>query len=583
MLIKNQDFIEKLIINGKICSLEAIPANLKVLKLAENNLGKLPLEKLISIFKNLPKSLEALDLSDNNFSLAIISKVFVLLPANLKSLNLSGNNLRLATAQDSQCLENFKLLPCNLEILNIANNTISDYTPEQFLKLIKNIPCSLLKLDLSLNSISRLSYQTVIRALQHLPKKITVLDLGFNVLSSYSNQDLLKIFAALPKNIFFLYIAGNELDRLSFIEMQNLIEALPKKLESLDLGHNNLSKFSAQKLQAILKSLPKSLNYLDLSGNNFSRYPVKELSEIFTNLPDNLHILLLTFNGLDKYNNDELIEIFASLPKSLTQLGLGLNNLLHEKNKTFSEYLYGLFQTPDNGLTFLNQLKSSINSISFESDTIDLRQLTDILEDNYGLTQFIITRYEGVNYQKLKDILSRNRSYIISLLGQGMACRQSSLYKLPPGLAAKIYSFASPNNLEFATAFNNIIKARNRSLEIMKSKEAEVGESYELQPLLDNSIKLLDQYIERIEISDFTHGFCFFKNSQARSRAANYKLALDLRERLFNNPCEKVFASLNQLLNRRRELIGANQYAQLSIFSKNIIRGELKSIIKFYK
>ena len=68
----------------------------------------------------------------------------------------------------------------------------------------------------------------------------------------------------------------------------------------------------------------------------------------------------------------------------------------------------------------------------------------------------------------------------------------------------------------------------------------------------DNLGKKLQRYIDRIELHRagngspvYSHGFYFFKQSRAKNRAANYKLAVKLRDELESSlPVSHIFSEL---------------------------------------
>lgn len=295
-----------------IALLKSIPLSIRHLKLANNGLDKgIVEEDLRQIYLALPRHLESLDLSQNQFSKA---DVITALPDKLRTLKL--NRCHIGGNELSSILP---LLPASLTSLEVKENPkiLTHFTSPQ-----GTLACKNLKLDISSNEFKTDNQRPPYKSLEWHCE---------NFLSK------------LPNEVIALNFKYS-----NFLEIISANVEFPKHLTELGLGASILTVNERRVSLGGLSQL-KVIKF-DLSPNGYMyriyrqgvKYTPKRLS--FEHIPQMVNELDLSHNYLGALNEHELISLLSTIPGHIRIIHLDHNGLFHGKTITEADALFQKIQ-----------------------------------------------------------------------------------------------------------------------------------------------------------------------------------------------------------------------------------------------
>ena len=324
------------------------------------------------IVKNIPDSLEHLDLGYNIIDEQFIRSVLDNIPNSLKSLGLLGSEI-----YDPEAI----VIAENLHRLNFTS---------------LNLECNLIEIE-GARGIARNLHQS----------KLTSLNLNQNGIESDGAE---AISVALPHSeLLTLDIAGNDIDDRGVIAIAKSLDS--SKLITLNLGGNEIGFLGAREIATHLSD--SQLTCLNLCKNDLRASGAREIAK---HLPDsNLDTLNLFNNkigaegalalaeylsdtklscldlGWNNIGNEVIIQLLENIPKCLTSFNLALNKINDDGARAIATFL------PGSNLTELNLYRNEISQEGAEALLNSMKNNFTLLSLNLhgnNLNQDYITKVE---------------------------------------------------------------------------------------------------------------------------------------------------------------------------------------------
>jgi hypothetical protein len=180
-------------------AIAATPAHIVEIDLTENNIGVLPTEVLVPMFRGIPKHVKKLNLQCNALHRKPPGKLARLLAA----------------------------IPTSIDTLDLSYNNIAANLSTIFTSISKGVTCLILA---SIN-LASLSGEAIASAFSLIPFHVTTLNLGRNNLGSKPAAELAIALAALPPHVTTIYLCENGFDRFSRDDLDIIYDALPASVK----------------------------------------------------------------------------------------------------------------------------------------------------------------------------------------------------------------------------------------------------------------------------------------------------------------------------------------------------------------
>lgn len=196
-------------------ALSSIPSETESLDLSGNDLGDyIENGDLIRLFKGIPETVKALDLSDNH-------------------LNEDAGNAGNVWKEEELVLV-FKALPCGITSLDLSENGLGC---DEFAEIMDAIPGHVHSITLFGNYLGEMDASYLIAAFKNIKPSVRYIDLTDNRLNLYESDELAKVFKAIPENVLHIDVSHNHLILLETEDNGRQIRSL-EELKEIFSGVN---------------------------------------------------------------------------------------------------------------------------------------------------------------------------------------------------------------------------------------------------------------------------------------------------------------------------------------------------------
>ena len=192
-------------------ALSSIPSETESLDLSANDLGDYVKNgDLIRLFKGIPETVKALDLSDNHL------------------------NENVGDVWGKELVPVFEALPCGITSLDLSENGLGC---DKFSEIMDAIPGHVHSITLFENYLGEMEASHLIAAFKNIKSSVRYIDLSDNRLNLYESDELAQVFKAIPKNVVHIDVSHNHLILLETEDNGRQIRSL-EELKEIFLGVN---------------------------------------------------------------------------------------------------------------------------------------------------------------------------------------------------------------------------------------------------------------------------------------------------------------------------------------------------------
>jgi|GEM_PF-4880687 len=319
-------------------------------------------------------------------------------------------------------------IPKKINKLDLTDNEFGNKSKDYIIAMLMSINPSVTELVFDNNSLDCFNDEELAEIFQAFPRNLLKLSIRNNNLGKYSTAALQNAFKRLPPDLITLDIGDNNLGTILMSTVrENLPEvltSLPVKIQFLTLQNNYLFVLSEENICTSLKVLHKSIVSLDLSTNNFGMNPINYMQSLLSSIDPNVTELCFGNNMLDELTDDELIELFAAFPRNLKRLSLSDNNLdkfsAEVLGKAFAKLPPGLKDLDMSGNGFgVKPLKLAFSKLSMQLDSLNLSynsftQMVDDIEHPSDDAVAIITVMQPVKKITIEEDFSLESTHFLT-------------------------------------------------------------------------------------------------------------------------------------------------------------------------
>ncbi|KTC86828.1 hypothetical protein [Legionella brunensis] len=290
---------------GDLSLLESLPPSITTLDLSNNDFEADFLQyALIYLHRNVIN----LNLSHNELGYEGIIKILDWLkPKSVKQLDLTYNDLNIPT--DTQWISLWENLPPSLEQLVLGHEPLRTITCSIKQENDKPILSHLKHLEaVNVNPFRQFDLTKWIPC---LPQNLISLSLRDSL---DDNASLQTLFEVLPQGLQVLSIESNDLRNYSSYELEMAFSRINQNIIEINLNYTNIFyERSGKKVQQIFSSL-QQLKTIHLNGFEYlSAKDIQQLDNVFPNL-QTLHLDEMTLKKLNDEELKALRQAFSHVP-----------------------------------------------------------------------------------------------------------------------------------------------------------------------------------------------------------------------------------------------------------------------------